>query len=48
MVNLKKCKFLRQRITVLGCSFYDYGYQLGEKTMRKWLSVTLPKDLKGL
>jgi hypothetical protein len=26
MVNLRKCKFLRPRVTILGCSFFDAGY----------------------
>lgn len=48
MVNLRKCKFLRPRVTVLGCSFFDRGFQLGEKTMMKWTQVQLPKTLKDL
>jgi hypothetical protein len=26
MVNLRKCNFLKTRITILGCSFFDCGY----------------------
>jgi hypothetical protein len=38
MVNLRKCKFLQNRVTVLGCSFEDASFQLGDKTLRKWIT----------
>ena len=48
MVNLRKCKFLRGRVTVLGTSFFDYSYRLGDKTLKKWVSMQLPRNLKQL
>jgi hypothetical protein len=48
MVNLRKCKFLRGRVTVLGTTFFDSSYQLGDKTLKKWVNMQLPRNLKQL
>lgn len=48
MVNLRKCKFLATRVTVLGVSFYNYQFQLGAKTLKKWVKVEVPTTLKEL
>ena len=42
MINLKKCKFLSAKVTVLGCTFQDTGYILGDKTIKKWVEQRLP------
>ena len=48
MVNLCKCQFLKQRVTVLGTLFCDYGYRLGDKSLKKWVGMQLPRSLKEL
>ncbi len=48
MVNLRKCKFLRPRVTVLGTTFFDHSFQLGDKTLKKWVGMQLPHSLKEL
>ena len=48
MVNLRKCKFLRGRVTVLGTSFFYYSFRLGDKSLKKWVDMRLPKNLKEL
>ena len=46
MVNLKKCKFLVHWLPLLGATVYHGGYQLGDKWLRAWKQVEIPKTLK--
>ena len=47
-MNLRKCKFLRAWVKVLGL---DVGWQtcvLADKSLKKWLQVALPRTIREL
>ena len=48
MINLRKCKFLVARAVVLGMEISYATCALGEKYLRKWLEVRLPRTLQEL
>ena len=42
MINIKKCKFLVERLELLGFVLYHHHYQLGHKAMKKFYDLKLP------
>ena len=48
MINLRKCNFLAPGVVVLGYQLFEGGYMLASKFLKKWQSLTVPKNTKQL
>ena len=48
MINLRKCKFLAVQVELLGLQICEGSYRLGDKSLKKWLKLKLPSNLKEL
>jgi hypothetical protein len=48
MINLRKCKFMEARVELLGLEIFEGSYRIGEKSLRKWASLRIPRTLHDL
>ena len=46
MINIKKCKLLVPRMDLLGFIVFNASWHLGQKTLSKYLDLTIPRTLK--